>query len=146
MDNWVISHTGSVWEVSSIFTKCKPQLIVSSQKSILCNAALGQSFKGILVLGNLDLQHPDKLNSQSLSLPWAALLHSPLDSSSSLPIVKSTESPTPPGSYISPVGEQFPSPHWGKKSRPYWSHDTIHSCDKKLYIIVICIYNKKAAF
>lgn len=126
MDNWVISHTGSVLEVSSIFTKCKPQLIVSSQKSILCNAALGQSFKGILALVKSRLPMPRQVTfSQFLSLPTAALLHSPLDRASSLPIVKSTEkSHTSEGSSISQLGEQFPSPCFRKKSRPYRSHDT----------------------
>lgn len=63
--NWVISLNRVSVRGSSIFYKMQTTTaIVSSQKSILCSAAPGQSFKGILV-GNQTPQGWVKPNSDS---------------------------------------------------------------------------------
>lgn len=120
--NWVISlNTGSVLEVFSIFYKMQTTAIVSSQKSILCSVAPGQSFKGILV-GNQTPQGWEKPNSDS-SPPWAGLSISHLIASPAFIVSKGKsqlwrgQSPLP--------GEQFPSPSFKKSSSPYCSHNKI---------------------
>lgn len=121
--NWVISlNTGSVLEVSSIFYKMQTTTaIVSSQKSILCSIAPGQSFKGILV-GSQTPQGWEKPNSDS-SPPWADLSISHLTASPASIVSKGKshlwrgQSPLP--------GEQFPSPSFKKSSSPDRSHNKI---------------------
>lgn len=120
--NWVISLNRVSVRGSSIFYKMQTTTaIVSSQKSILCSAAPGQSFKGILV-GNQTPQGWVKSNSDS-SPPWAGLSISHLTASPASIVSKGKshlwrgQSPLP--------GEQFPSLSFKKGSSPYRSHNKI---------------------
>lgn len=128
-------------EVSSILTKCKSQFIVSSQKSILCSAALGQSFKGILVLGKSRPTVWRRASPQGYcplpgQLSFIPYLTAP---PAFLLLTVKKVSHLKRELHLS-LGEPFLSPLFRKRSIPYRSHSTHTFLERKTKYITFAGY------